>query len=61
MRKYLTEEKFDEWKGNEFKHVSEACSSISKKMARMEGVVWILVPLTIAILAMLVHILKNGI
>ena len=61
MRKYLTEEKFDEWKGNEFLHVSKACSSISKKVARMEGVIWILVPLSIAILAMIVHMLKNGI
>ncbi len=61
MRKYLTEEKFEEWKSNDFQHVSKACSSMAKKMARMEGVVWVLVPLLIAILAMIVHILKNGI
>jgi len=60
-KKYLTEEKFEEWKSNDFQHVSETCFRISKKVARMEGVVWILVPLTIAILAMIVHILKNGI
>ena len=61
MPKYLTEEEFNKWKGNEFKHVATACFSIVKKMARMEGVLYILVPLTIAVLAMLVYILKNGI
>jgi len=53
MRKYLTEDKFDEWKDNAFAHVV-------KKVARMEGILWILVPLSIAILAAIVHVLRNG-
>ena len=60
MKKYLTEEEFNKWKGNEFKHVSDACFSMVRKMARTEGILWILVPLTIAILALIVHILRNG-
>lgn len=60
MKKYLTEERFEEWKGNEFKHVSDACCSMVKKIARMEGVIWILVPLTIAILTIIIYILRNG-
>lgn len=53
MRKYLTEEKFEQWKGNEFWHVA-------KKVARTEGMLRVIIPLTIAILTLTVIILRNG-
>lgn len=52
-KKYLTEEKFEQWKTNEFIH-------LVKKVARTEGILWVIAPLVIAILAIVVFILKNG-
>ena len=60
QKKYLTEEKFEEWKGNDFKHVSDACYGMIKKLARMEGVVWVLAPLAIAILTIVIVMVRNG-
>jgi len=60
MAKNLTEEKFEEWKSNEFEHVAADCSKIKGKIARMEGIMWVLVPLIIGILSGLVHLIRNG-
>ena len=56
-RKYLTEEKFEEWEKNDFYH-------LVKKVIHIEGILWVLVPLVITILgiviAVLVTQLKGG-
>ena len=51
-KKYLTEENFEKWKSNDFHHVC-------KKIARMDGILWVLAPLTIAILTMLAVLLSR--
>ena len=53
QKKYLTEEKFDEWKGNDFRH-------FTNKIIRMEGILWVLAPLVIAILVVVISISRNG-
>ena len=53
QKKYLTEEKFETWKGNDFRH-------FTNKIIRMEGILWVLAPVVIAILVIVVSILQNG-
>ena len=49
-RKYLTEERFEEWKKNDFYH-------LVKKVIHIEGILWVLVPLTITILGIVITVL----
>ena len=45
-RKYLTEETFNKWKDNEFAH-------FVRRVVRMEGMMWVLVPLLIGIVCLI--------
>ena len=49
-RKYLTEEKFEEWEKNDFTH-------LVKKVIHIEGILWVLVPLVITILGIVITVL----
>ena len=51
-KKYLTEEKFETWKGNDFKHFAD-------KIIRIEGILWVLAPLAIAILTIVIVMWKG--
>ena len=82
MKKYLTEEKFDEWREHDFKPVQDACHDASKNIedmdekidslvdnawhwrsrsARVEGAVWVMIPLMILSISLVVHIMRNGV
>ena len=60
MPRNLTEEKFEIWKGNEFYHLVETCNKIGRRIARIDGILWVVVPLLVALLILSVEILKNG-
>jgi len=51
-KKYLKEETFEQWKGNDFKHFTH-------KVMRMEGILWVLAPLAIAILTIVIVMWKG--
>ena len=51
-KKYMTEENFEKWKSNDFKH-------FTNKIIRMEGILWVLAPLAITILAIAIAIWKG--
>ena len=53
MPDYLTEKRFNEWKDNDYKHLVQMSHKFGKRLARVEGILWIAVPLLIAILTIL--------
>ena len=57
---FLTKKEFEKFKTNDFKHLYDKCVRMFGKISRIEGILYVLVPLMIATLILTIEVLKNG-